>query len=111
MITKLKRFSLIICVFLVTGCTGVDKQQVMEMNATPNVAPTPIITPTPTPTPKPMYDTKTGIPLTAGNVQWGTVTVNQSEIIVLCTEPENISYILWVLVQFNFLLTLSYLAR
>lgn len=45
------------------------------------------------------------------NVFSCTFTVNQSGIIVLCTEPENISYIVWVLVRFNFLLTLSYLAR
>lgn len=77
MITKLKRFSFIICMFVLTGCTGIDKQQVAEMSPTPTTVPTPA--PTPVVTPEPRYGTKTEISLTAGDVWCGTVTVNQIE--------------------------------
>lgn len=77
MIVNLKKFSIIACVFILTGCADVDQQQVSNMNAKVSAIPT--ATPTPEPTAKLGYGTKVKIPLTVDDVQYGTVTVNQIE--------------------------------
>ena len=77
MITKLKKFSLVVCVFVLTGCTSLNQQQAMQANQESVVVETPV--PTATTTPKSQYGIKKKIPLTADGVQCGTITVNQIE--------------------------------
>lgn len=50
MIVNLKKFSIIACVFILTGCAGVYQQQVSDMDAKVSVIPT--ATPPPKPTVK-----------------------------------------------------------
>ena len=77
MITKLKKFSLVVCVFVLTGCTSLNQQQAMQANQESVVVETPV--PTATTTPKSQYGIKKKIPLTADGVQCGTITVTQIE--------------------------------